>query len=329
MSMSGGPEWESIEPPAPKPAGPQPLRLGQVLEIGVRILRRHWPVMLLLALLFAGPGALLTAATGMRFNDVILDIFPSIQDGQMDSDVVMTQAQLDRALNALFPYLAATVVAGVLSSIGALAFAAVVADDYHARTPSLALALRRCLARTPGALGFILLTTLIVVGVLVLGALSMAAALIILPTSSVTAGGPGVFLALIAGVATAVAVVYLTMRWAPAFPAMVEEDIGTRDAFRRSWHLSGDNVWRILVIALLGALVTALVSSLLAGVFSLLLVDGLAPLFGLDELVAESIGLALGAVLLAPLVPVLTAVLYFDLRARRDPPAAAAATPAP
>jgi membrane-anchored glycerophosphoryl diester phosphodiesterase (GDPDase) len=194
-----------------------------------------------------------------------------------------------------------------------------VADDYHARTPTLAVALRRCLARMPGALGFILLTTLIVVGVLVLGALAMATALIILPTSSVTAGGPGVFLALIAGVATAVAVVYLTMRWAPAFPAMIEEEIGMREALRRSWHLSGDNVWRILVIALVGALATALFSSLLAGVFSLLLVDLVAPVLGLDDLVAESIGLALGALLLAPLVPVLTAVLYFDLRARRDP----------
>lgn len=317
--MSGGPQWEPIELPAPQPPGPRPLRLGQVLEISVRILRRHWPVMLLLALLFAGPGALLTAATGMRFNEVIIDIFPAIDDGQIEADAVLTQAELDRALEAMLPYLAATVVAGILTSIGALAFAAVVADDYHARTPTLTVALRRCLSRTPGALGFILLTTLIVVGVLVLGALAMASALIILPTSSVTAGGPGVFLALIAGVATAVAVVYLTMRWAPAFPAMVEEQIGARDALRRSWHLSGENVWRILVIALLGALVTALFSSLLAGVFSLLLVEALAPALGLDDLVAESIGLALGAVLIAPLVPVLMAVLYFDLRARRDP----------
>ena len=319
MSMSGGPQWDPIELPVPQPPGPRPLRLGQVLEISVRILRRHWPVMLLLALLFAGPGALLTAATGMRFNEVIIDIFPAIEDGQIEADAVLTQAELDRALEAMLPYLAATVVAGILTSIGALAFAAVVADDYHARTPTLTVALRRCLSRTPGALGFILLTTLIVVGVLVLGALAMASALIILPTSSVTAGGPGVFLALIAGVATAVAVVYLTMRWAPAFPAMVEEQIGARDALRRSWHLSGENVWRILVIALLGALVTALFSSLLAGVFSLLLVEALAPALGLDDLVAESIGLALGAVLIAPLVPVLMAVLYFDLRARRDP----------
>lgn len=324
MSTSGGPEWEPIQPPLPRPAGPQPLRLGQVLEIGVRILRRHWPAVLLLALLFAGPGALLTAATGMRFNEVIIDIFPTIEAGQVEADAVLTQAELDRALDALLPYLAATVVAGVLTSIGALAFAAVVADDYHARTPTLAVALRRCLARMPGALGFIVLTTLIVVGVLVLGALSMATALIILPTSSVTAGGPGVFLALIAGVATAVAVVYLTMRWAPAFPAMVEEEIGVRDAFRRSWHLSGENVWRIFVIALVGALATTLFSSLLAGVLSLLLVDVLAPVLGLDDRVAESIGLALGAVLLAPLVPVLMAVLYFDLRARRDPAPSAA-----
>jgi len=318
--MSGGPEWEPIEPPAPKPAGPQPLRLGQVLAIALRILRRHWPVLLLLALLFAGPGALLTAATGMQFTETLIDILPSIEDGQVAADDVITQAELDRAIEALVPYLAATVVAGILTSIGALAFSAVVADDYHARTATLSVALRRCLGRTPSALGFILLTTLIIVGVLLLGAIGMAVAFIILPTSSVTAGGPGVFLALIAGVAAAVAVIYLTMRWAPAFPAMVEEDIGVRDALRRSWHLSADNVWRILVIALLGALATALVASLLSQVLALLLVGGLAPALGLDDSVAESIALALGAILVAPLVPVLMAVLYFDLRARRDPP---------
>ena len=36
--------------------------------------------------------------------------------------------------------------------------------------------------------------------------------------------------------------------------------------------------------------------------------------------IAGSVALAIGTVLLAPLLPVLTAVLYFDLRVRRDPP---------
>ena len=50
------------------------MRLGQVLEVGVRILRRHWAVLLGVAVLLVGPAALLTAATGARFNEVVVDI---------------------------------------------------------------------------------------------------------------------------------------------------------------------------------------------------------------------------------------------------------------
>ncbi len=317
--MSDGPQWEPVDP-APPPAGPQPMRLGQILEVGVRILRRHWPTMLVLALLFAGPGALLTSATGVRFTEVALDILPSLEEGLVDADASITRAELDRALEALWPYLAASVLAGVLLSIGALAFSAVVADDYHGRAPSLGPVLRACLRRTPAALGFMLITTLLTIAVVLLGVVGMSVATMVLPSASITAGGPGVFLALVVGVAMAVAVVYLTMRWAPAFPAMIEESIGTREALRRSWHLSGDNVWRIFFIALFAALLTAIAGSVLSQLFSLLLVGALAPSLGLDELVAETIALALGSLILAPLAPVLTAVLYFDLRARRDVP---------
>jgi hypothetical protein len=303
------------------------MRLGQVLEIGLRILRRHWQVHLLLALLFAGPGALLTSATAVRFTEVVRELFPGIEAGVIEPDAVITQAQLDRALGALVPYVGATVLAGLLLSIGALAFSAVVAADYHARAPELGPVLRACLRRTPSALAFIVLTTLVTVGVIIVGLLVMSVALLVFPTTSVTAGGPGVFLALVAGVGLVVATVYLSMRWAPAFPAMIEEDVGAGKAWRRSWHLSADNVWRIFAISLVAAITTALAGSLLTQLATIVLVGGVAPSLGLDPLLAETVALALGSVLLAPLAPVLTAVLYFDLRARRDPPAAPPATP--
>jgi hypothetical protein len=59
------------------------------------------------------------------------------------------------------------------------------------------------------------------------------------------------------------------------------------------------------------------------------LVGAVAPALGLDEMVAETISLALGSVLVAPLAPVLTAVLYFDLRARRDAPEPPSQTESP
>mgnify|MGYP001820509658 FL=1 len=319
--MNSGPRWEPEASPAP-PAAPQPMRLGQVLEVGVRILRRQWPTVLIVALLIAGPGALLSSATGLRFTQVATDIL-GIEAGLVDADTTITQAELERALDALVPYLLATVIAGVLLSIGTLVLSAVVAEDYHARSPHLGGVLRRGLRRAPSAIGFIILTSLITIGVILVGLLGMSAATLVFPTASVTAGGPGVFLALVMGVGMVVALVYLTMRWAPAFPAMVEEDLGVREAFRRSWQLSGDNVWRILFIIVLASLTAAIGASVLSQLFALVLVEGLAPLLGLDEGVAETVAIALGSILLAPLLPVLTAVLYFDLRARRDP-----ATPA-
>jgi hypothetical protein len=330
MPMNAGPQWEPTEPAqSAPPPGPKPLRMGQVVEIGLRILRRHWAVMLLLALLFAGPGALLTSATGMHFTEVAFDLFPEIDEATIGTNIDITQAELERTLEALMPYLAATVLAGVLASIGALAFSAVVADDYHARTPDLGRVLRATLRRAPSALVFMLLTSLIIIGLAISGLLAMSVATLAFSTTSIGAGGPGVFLALVVGVGLVVGVVYLTMRWAPAYPAMIEEDIGWRAALRRSWHLSGDNVWRIFVISLFAAVLVAIVGSLLSQAAGLALVSWLAPTLGLDERVAQVIALALGTLLVAPLPPVLTAVLFFDLRARRDVPTPEPAPPTP
>jgi hypothetical protein len=314
MSTHGAPRWEPIEPPAP-PSTPQPLRLGQVLEIGLRILRRHWSVVLVVALLFAGPGALLTSATSLHFTEVAGAAL-GLDDGTIDPGVMITEAELERLLDALVPFLAATLVAGILLSVGALVFSAVVADDYHARIPELGAILRRGLGRTPSALGFIIVTSFVVVGVMLAGLLAMSVATLLLPPSSIAAGGPGVFLALVFGVATVVGLIYLSMRWAPAFPAMIEEDIGVLAALRRSWHLSGDNVWRTFVVLLLGGLLTAIGGSVVGQLATLVLWSVL----GIEESLATTVALSLGSVLLAPVTPVLTAVLYFDLRARRDAP---------
>ncbi len=209
--------------------------------------------------------------------------------------------------------------AGVLASIGALAFSAVVIADYHARPIELRGTLRSCLRRTPSALAFMLITTLIVIGLGLGGLVAVLLAMSLLPASS-GSGGPGVFLALVVVVAAVVAVVYVSMRWAPAFPAMVNEDLGWRPALSRSWYLSGDNVWRIFAVLVFATLAASALSMILAQLLSLLMVGGLANLLGLDALVAESVALAMAAVLVAAITPVLTAVLYFDLRARRDPP---------
>ena len=325
--MTGGPEWESRPATEPPPSGRVPMRVGTILEVGVRILRRHWALLLGLSLLFAGPGALLTAATGIRVNEVALDVFPGISEGIIEEGMVITDDQLARITGALVGYVIAALVAGVLASIGALGFSAVVAADYHGRRIQMGEALRICLSRAPAALAFMLATSLVVIGLVLGGVVLILLVLSLLPGASGGAGGPGAFAALVVVVIMVIGVTYLTMRWAPAFPAMVNEGLGAREALARSWHLSGDNVWRIFFIVAFGAIAAALMATVLSQILGVLILGLLAPALGLDELIAQSIALAAGTVLLAALVPVLTAVLYFDLRTRRDFPAASPPSP--
>lgn len=291
--------------------------IGAILEVGFRILRRHWAPLLGLALLFVGPASLLTAATGVRLNSVVLDVVPDFDQGALAEGILLTEADVRRVGEALLAYLAASLAAGVLASVGALGFSAIVTADYRAQRLELSSALRITLRRTPSALVVVLLTSLVIIGLsaLTLGLGVLAASL---GGEPIQRGGPGAFLVILVGVAWLVAVVYLTMRWAAAFPVIVAEGVGGREALARTWHLSGDNVWRIFLVSVIAALLTALFAALVSQVLGLLIVDLLGPALGIDPSVAETTVIALGTVILAPLAPVLIAVLYFDLRARRD-----------
>lgn len=302
------------------------MSLGQVFDVGRRILRRHWAVLLLVSLLFVGPGALISSATALNFTDEALALFPDLDSGTIDPDLRLTSAQLERLIDALLPFLGASLLAGVLGSIGALAFSATVARDYHAQPAETATVVRAAVERTPSALVFMLVTGLLIVGLVVVGLLGMSLATLVLPGNAT--GGPGAFVALIVAVGLVVALVYVTMRLAPAYTAMVEEGAGWRAAIARAWHLSGDNVLRIFALSAVVAIITGLLSSILGALFD----AGLSLLgvsLGLDPLVTSTIALAMAAVVVAPAMPVLTAVLFFDLRARRDASTTAAAQPPP
>jgi hypothetical protein len=293
--------------------------LSRILDVGISIIRRRWAVLLGVAVLFVGPGALLTAATNLRFVETSRDILgPELE--LLEANATITNAQLERLGGDLLAYLAATTIAGLLAAVGGLAFSAVVGADFFHRPLGLGEALGVAFRRALSALAFILLTIVIVV-LIVIGAMAlMIAVLAVSGGGNLDQGGPGVFLVILLGVALALALVYLTVRWAPALPAIAIEDLGWRDAFRRAWHLSGDNLWRIGVVILISLIVMSLLGALVAQLLAVVLVGVVATAVGLDLLLAESIALALGTVLVAPLLPVLTAVLYFDLRVRRDPP---------
>jgi hypothetical protein len=302
-------------PPTPRL---RPMGVFAILDVAVRIMRRHLGTMLILSLVVIGPGALLTAATGVRFNEVAGDLLSLADTGATPSPPVLTQAQAERLVAAAAAFLLASAFAGVLGALAALGFSAMVRSDYMAAQAGARVALRTTLARALPALGVVLLTTLLTVAILVVGTSVAWLAVTALSSGPIEAGGPGVFLAFVAGVATVLAVVYLTMRWAVALPVIALEGAGARAALLRSWQLTTDGVWRTFAVVALAALITAILAALLSNVLALVLVDVLAPAIGLDLTLSEAVVAALASIVLAPLAPVAAAVLYHDLRARRE-----------
>ncbi len=322
--MNDIPDWRVAAPSPPQSSSPEPMSNGAIIDVTVRLLRRRWAVLLGLAVLFVGPGALLTAATSMRFNEVVSDVFLAA-DGTLDLETDVTSAQMERLLGSMGAYLGATMLAGLLASIGLVGFSAVVGADYLHRPMSLAQALKVSLRRALSALAFIVITTVIVVGLALAALLLLALVTAVFGGSAPGQGGPGLFVALIILVGLVVTLAYLTMRWAPALPAMANEGLGWRTAMVRGWHLSGDSIWRIFFIVLFGSLATAVIALMLGLLLDAIVVSGVAASLGFDVTVAEALSTALVSVVVAAVLPVMTAVLYFDLRIRRDPPGAVSA----
>jgi hypothetical protein len=294
------------------------MRVGTILEVAFRILRTHWAVLLAISLLLAGPAALLTAATSAVISDAGAgEVLEQLAEGALDDAPTVTEAQIERLIGPVVSGFIATIIAGLLTSIAALGFSIIVGADYFRVRPQLPGSLRVSLRRTPSAIVFIFVTSLLMIGLVLLG-IVIAATAMSLSGGSIQGGGIGVFVGLIVIVFMVVAVVYLTVRWAVAFPAMAIEALGWRVALARTWRLTADNVWRTFFMVLFGGLITAALGGLVSQLAAILLVDVVGDLLGLDGVVGLTISSALGSVLLAPVAPVLLAVLYFDLRIRHE-----------
>ncbi|HTY72008.1 MAG TPA: hypothetical protein VMI11_06230 [Actinomycetes bacterium] len=110
--------------------------------------------------------------------------------------------------------------------------------------------------------------------------------------------------------------------WALGAPALVLEGIGIRKAFGRSTSLVSGSFWRVVGILIVTSLLTALVTFVVAIVFAAAggllgaVFGGTAALVG--ALVVGGIGLVAAMVVTATFSASVTALLYIDLRMRRE-----------
>lgn len=129
----------------------------------------------------------------------------------------------------------------------------------------------------------------------------------------------GGFLATLALIALIAPGVYLWVAWSVAIPALLLEDVRGRKALGRSFRLVKDRWWATFGILLIGFLIAAVISAPIQ--FILGFAGGLLGVVTGSPVVLFALsGIAgvLGAVLATPVQAAFVAILYFDLRVRKE-----------
>lgn len=132
-------------------------------------------------------------------------------------------------------------------------------------------------------------------------------------------------------------IIFLWIKWAFAIAAIAFEDAGVYQAFQRSWYLVAENWWRTFGILLLLNIVIQFALSIITTPISMFaLWDFYAEYFKMlgamggqqvspEKILAmlDSMGVGIGlasgvsTILSLLIVPLITVVMYFDLRARK------------
>jgi hypothetical protein len=243
----------------------------------------------------------------------------------LDPDAGVSGADVASAVsNGIF----AAVVPAVLQTLAVIGLTAVlmiaVSEAVLGRRPSVAEVVHRVAPRIWSVLGLSLLTGLIFLALVLLLA---TPGVVLLVSGAGVAGGIAVFLAV---VALLVLGPLLWVRFAFAAPALLLEQLGVVSALRRSWRLSIGSWWRTFGILLLTGIIAGVANGLLSVPFALfggvvgeaMGSDGGDPTtLSAGYAVATSIGnigTVVATAVTAPFSAAVTALLYIDLRIRRE-----------
>ncbi|NAZ88412.1 glycerophosphoryl diester phosphodiesterase membrane domain-containing protein, partial [Kineococcus indalonis] len=158
------------------------------------------------------------------------------------------------------------------------------------------------------------------------GALLLAPGALVLTLVDGRAGATAGVVLLLAGLLGWAAVgVWLWVKWSMAAPALLLEGLSVRRSLGRSWRLTRGSFWRALGVLLLTSVVVLVVVAAVQTPFSLLgslvmaLLDGSSVTLSVAASQAVgTLGSVLGSVVAYPFLASVTALLYVDLRMRRE-----------
>jgi hypothetical protein len=304
----GYPAWEPEVKPGIIPL--RPLGVGEILDGAISAMRRHPKVMLGVGALVGVVSAVLNAAvTLVAFRDV----------DSLDPETATDEEVLNAAVASL---------GGALASFAILAVVTLIA------TGILTVAIGRAVLGQPVTLGeawqsarpylLQLIGLSILSGVAVFGVF-FAGPIVGILIAVVGAEGLGISIAVIGGIAGAVAAVFLYVKFAISAPALILERQGVVAAMRRSFRLVTGTWWRTLGILILAAVLAWIIGGIIQTPFSLLGMGTSYYLPGTDvsppsvsDVAIANIGGIIASAVTLPFSAGVTTLLYVDRRMRRE-----------
>lgn len=309
--------WQTprVTAATPDPTRLEPAGVGTLVEIVFRIARRHWGLLLGLSAIFGLPAALVSAASALPLADAFARHLPAAPVAP--EDLALSPGAAEAIGGGIVIALAGSLLSGVLATVAGIAFMRVGDRDYRGLPAGLADAARHAIARAPAAIGLSLLILVATLAIVLTGAGLAIALVSAFAREQVTAGGPGVFLALAAIVATVGATIVLQVRTAVGAALVAVAGEGAVPALRRSVRLTAGNGLRVIAVLLLTGLLAALAATIAGEILAILVVDLLLAPAG-AELVGELIVSATVSIVVAPIAPLALVALVYDLRVRNE-----------
>jgi hypothetical protein len=275
----------------PAPIRFRPMPLPELLDELFRLYRRHFSLIVGVALLVALPGLVWTLVTGTyRLNSAS---YANLFTTAGSSTPAFNSAQFSNLVGALSLGLLGGLIL-LPFSIGAVYRA--VTDVALGKPATIGSVLRETLARYFPLLGLVGLGILIFIGWII--AETIGFVLLVLP-----------------GLAVFCAAIYLVVRWSLSVAAMMAEDIGPIRGMGRSWNLVSGSWWRTFGILLIVTIMQLIITY---GLF--ILFGVIAALFATGDFQAAlvQVGGTLLSALVSPITTIAITLLYFDLRVRKE-----------
>jgi hypothetical protein len=317
---AGGPQPSGQRGAAPRPGivPLRPLGLGEIWDGAFRAFRQNPRVMVGLSAVVVVLTSFVTlVATYATTRDLVgaLNRLEAADGGVEDLFSSLQRTVPLLVLTSLLQAVAVLVLNGMLIVS--------VSRAVLGRTIGFGELWRTCRRRLPPLVGLSLVITL---STTVVGALALAPGiLLVVFADSDVVTGVGVVALLLGLLLWLAAGTFLWVKWSMATPAMLLEGLGVGASLRRSAALTKRSFWRTFGILLLTTIVTYVVVTAVAVPFSavgqLLAVGLTSESSGLGLALSQTVstlGSIVGSVVAYPFLASVTALLYVDLRMRRE-----------